>query len=193
MRTRIIRPDEYRVTAWRNGAGTTAEIAHEAGDGDRFAWRLSVADVPESGPFSDYAGYERIIAVVEGAGMRLRVGESEPAMLTARSAPYAFSGNMPTVCALLAGPIRDFNLIFDPALVRGAVLSIDIEEETVRLPLPRATVLIYAATGDLRLELSSTGPTLLPEKTALRIDDAAGLVSIGGLPGGRALVVTIER
>ena len=65
MKAQVILPADYRVTPWRNGTGKTAEIAVAPGEGSRFAWRLSIADVPESGPFSDYPGYERIIAVVD--------------------------------------------------------------------------------------------------------------------------------
>ncbi len=193
MKSQIIPPADYRVTPWRNGTGKTAEIAVEAGTGDRFVWRLSVAGVPESGPFSDYAGYRRIIAVIEGAGMRLTVGDREPATLTTQTEPYVFSGDMPTVCTLLAGPIRDFNLIFDPALVRGTVTSIHLNGEVHRLPLPGGTVLVYAAKGDLSVELPSIGQTRLPENSTLRLDAAAGPLSIDGLAGGRALVVNIDR
>ena len=193
MKSQIIRPADYRVTTWRNGTGKTAEIAVEPGAGDRFVWRLSIAGVPESGPFSDYAGYQRIIAVVEGPGMRLTEGNREPATLTAQTEPYAFSGDMSTVCDLLAGPIRDFNLIFDPALVRGSVTSIHLNGETHQSPLPGGTVLIYAANGDLSVERPPIGQTRLPENTTLRIDGASGRLSIDGPAGGRVLIVTIDR
>ena len=58
---------------WRNGLGTTTEIAAEPSADGRFHWRLSIADVAQSGPFSSFEGYDRTIAVVAGAGMRLAV------------------------------------------------------------------------------------------------------------------------
>src|SRR5579859_6225442 len=111
----LIRPEAYRVMPWRNGQGTTAEIALEPGDGGRFRWRLSIADVAASGPFSDFAGYDRVIAVVGGAGMRLAVAGRPPIELTQASEPYAFAGEAATECTLLQGPIRDFNLMTDRA------------------------------------------------------------------------------
>jgi environmental stress-induced protein Ves len=193
VKSQIIRPAAYRVTTWRNGTGKTAEIAIEAGAGDHFAWRLSVADVPESGPFSEYADYERIIAVVDGDGMCLTVGDREPAILTVQSEPYAFSGDSPAACTLLGGPIHDFNLIFDPALVKGTVVAVRLDGTTIRLPLHSSTILIYAANGALSVEMPSIGPCRLPANTTLRIADAAGVLSIEGPAGGRAFIVGIDR
>src|SRR5215472_7923266 len=112
---RLIRPEEYRVMPWRNGLGTTAEIATEPGAAGRFRWRLSIADVAASGPFSDFAGYDRVIAVASGAGMRLAVAGRAPVELTRDSQPYALPGEAATECTLLEGPIRDFNLMTDRA------------------------------------------------------------------------------
>src|SRR5215510_3780263 len=45
---RIILPDAYRRMPWKNGAGTTTEIAIDPPEADvagRFRWRLSIADV----------------------------------------------------------------------------------------------------------------------------------------------------
>ena len=41
---------------WRNGGGTTSEIVVEPGPGGRFHFRLSIADVEASGPFSGFPG-----------------------------------------------------------------------------------------------------------------------------------------
>src|SRR3954463_8036751 len=74
---RILRSTEYRRMPWRNGGGTTTEIAIAplpSASGDRFAHRVSIADVATDGPFSRFDGYERLIMLVEGAGMILDCG-----------------------------------------------------------------------------------------------------------------------
>jgi environmental stress-induced protein Ves len=52
---RHLKHSDYRRMAWKNGKGTTTEIAvHPANAGlagAPFEWRVSIADVPESGPF----------------------------------------------------------------------------------------------------------------------------------------------
>ena len=50
---------QYAVHPWRNGRGVLRHIAE--GDG----WQLRLADITESGPFSDFSGYLRLFAMVE--------------------------------------------------------------------------------------------------------------------------------
>lgn len=59
---------------WKNGGGSTEEITRDAGTGlEGFGWRLSIADIGESGGFSTFPGYERVISVLQGDGMTLTV------------------------------------------------------------------------------------------------------------------------
>ena len=91
--TRILRAADYPRMPWKNGGGSTEEIARDAGqDLDGFGWRLSIADIETSGGFSVFAGYQRIITVLQGAGMALDVdGLSSRPLLP--SDPFAFSGD----------------------------------------------------------------------------------------------------
>ncbi|MBG4921706.1 HutD family protein [Pseudomonas aeruginosa] len=126
---RILRAVDYPRMPWKNGAGSTEEIARDGGDGlDGFGWRLSIADVGESGGFSRFAGYQRIISGLEGGGMRLRVDGAESAPLRARQA-FAFSGDSEVHCALLDGAIRDFNLIYAPRRHRARLQWLRVEGE----------------------------------------------------------------
>lgn len=102
----------HRRMPWRNGLGTTLEIARDTpATADDFGWRLSLADVTQSGAFSPFAGLTRIISVIAGAGMRLQIDEvATPAL--GRWQPYVFSGAARVNCELLEGPIRDLNLIY---------------------------------------------------------------------------------
>jgi uncharacterized protein len=104
---RIIPKSNYRETPWKNGGGTTTEI-HAAG-GDRFDWRVSIAKVDASGPFSNFSGYERHIMLLEGDGMSLEVDRR--LRMLAPMTPFSFSGNSHTIGQLIDSPVRDFNLI----------------------------------------------------------------------------------
>ncbi len=110
----VLRAADYPRMPWKNGGGSTEEITRDAGEGlEGFGWRLSIADIGESGGFSRFDGYQRIISVLQGAGMSLQVdGASTRALLPFDA--YAFKGQSTVSCTLIDGPIRDFNLIYAP-------------------------------------------------------------------------------
>ncbi len=112
---KLLRLADQRRVPWRNGAGTTSEILVEPSAllaRERFAHRVSIADVTRDGPFSRFEGYDRHIVVIAGAGMTLDCGDHGTIALHP-FAPASFSGDWDVVGALLAGPVRDFNLIVD--------------------------------------------------------------------------------
>ncbi|MBP2229982.1 environmental stress-induced protein Ves [Azospirillum agricola] len=118
----LLTPADGRRVPWRNGLGLTTEIAVEPLEGgDRFLWRVSVADVAASGPFSAFPGYDRLIAVVEGEGMRLTVDGGAPVERRRMEPAFAFPGEVAVDCALLGGPIRDVNLMLDREAAVGSV------------------------------------------------------------------------
>nr|BFE92173.1 hypothetical protein GCM10020185_27090 [Pseudomonas brassicacearum subsp. brassicacearum] len=103
----------------KNGGGSTEEITRDAGTGlEGFGWRLSIADIGESGGFSTFAGYERVISVLQGSGMTLNVDGQVTRALHPLD-PFTFSGESHVFCTLLGGPIRDFNLIYAPQRYRA--------------------------------------------------------------------------
>ena len=92
MNHRLLRAADYPVMPWKNGAGSTREILRDAGDGlEGFGWRLSIADVGAPGPFSAFSGYQRVITVLEGEGMRLTV-DGEPSRELRALDAFAFDG-----------------------------------------------------------------------------------------------------
>ena len=105
----IVRLADIPATPWRNGGGVTRELAMWPDAGD-WAWRMSVADVDKSGPFSKFDGVERWFAVLEGAGVQLDVAGG-PHRVAAGDAPLFFDGAAPTGCELIDGKTRDFNLM----------------------------------------------------------------------------------
>ena len=104
---------EYRQMLWKNGAGYTVELARSAGESlDTFDWRISMADVKSAGDFSRFNGMQRILTVLEGQGIELSIDDKHESLTILQS--VQFSGDSATRCELIDGPIRDFNLIFDP-------------------------------------------------------------------------------
>ncbi|MDO7538754.1 HutD family protein [Acinetobacter nosocomialis] len=109
----LIRADQYTKMLWKNGAGFTLEIARSQGEAD-FDWRISMADVTTSGPFSLFPNKQRIISVLDGQGIVLHVDEL-PAKTLKQGDIFAFHGESQVQSELLEGAIRDLNLIYDPA------------------------------------------------------------------------------
>jgi uncharacterized protein len=176
----------YRAMPWRNGLGTTTEIAVEPAADGRFRWRLSIADVTQSGPFSAFDGYDRIIAVIAGAGMRLAVDGRPRVLIDRDSAPHAFPGDAATDCVLIAGPIRDFNLILDRATTRGSVVALRGPQS---IALDGGTALIHALHGIATVDADPEGSWTIAEGDTLWLDDYSGTIT---LAGGRVLLATIR-
>src|SRR3546814_2998707 len=79
--TRRILTSDIQATPWKNGGGVTREIASGGGTGSRpgpsWGWRVSLAEVAQDGPFSTFPETDRVIAVIDGAGMDLVAARSE--------------------------------------------------------------------------------------------------------------------
>jgi environmental stress-induced protein Ves len=67
----IIRKSSFRASPWNNGGGMTHEVIRVPLGTDAFRWRVSVAQIDVSGPFSDFADYHRKMVLLRGTGVRL--------------------------------------------------------------------------------------------------------------------------
>lgn len=139
---KLIRIDDIAPAPWKNGGGVTRELALCADD-KGIAWRLSVADVARAGPFSPYPGLKRVLTAIEGAGLVLRHAGGVIGAL--RGKPVRFDGDTAINCDLIGGPVRDFNLIYDPARHSMDVIRLEAGAHDARglglLPLGGACVI----------------------------------------------------
>jgi uncharacterized protein len=110
---KIIRASDCRTTPWKNGGGSTTEIAAEPAGAslDTFDWRISLAQVASDGPFSEFPGIDRTLAVLKGSGLALTIGNDAPATLERGSDPISFAGDIATSARLVAGEITDLNVM----------------------------------------------------------------------------------
>ena len=118
---RILTADEYQTSPWKNGGGVTHEIARRA-VGDRWHWRLSIADVASDGPFSRFDGLSRILTVIAGDGVDLH--SSDGTMHARWGQPVHFLGDLPVTSHLVNGSIRDLNVIYDASVIDASVTLI---------------------------------------------------------------------
>jgi hypothetical protein len=183
-------PSQYLKQPWKNGGGTTTELAAHA-EGARFLWRVSIADVDRSGPFSDFSGYERTLMMLEGKGMQLTFDAAPGARIERRLRPFVFQGEWKTGCDLLDGPVKDFNLMVDRTRATGSLEVLELTKAgRDRGPLAD-TELLYCVEGVAELEGAGIRAALHPGES-VRIDGAPGCPLRLECRDGKAILAAIR-
>jgi uncharacterized protein len=113
---RIVRQSQFKSSPWKNGRGITHEAMRCPSRGDAFRWRVSVAHIDTSGPFSDFAGYARTMVLLRGAGIALKLSDGTRRDLRAVGDLVQFDGALGVECELLSGPCVDLNLMTSNAM-----------------------------------------------------------------------------
>ncbi|ARU89840.1 HutD family protein [Pseudomonas sp. M30-35] len=135
---------------WKNGAGSTAElaIAPPGASLEDFAWRISSARVGAHGSFSSFTGLDRSLAILSGAGLRLHTEDAAAFELTADSQPWEFRGEASVYAELVDGEVTDFNVISRRADWAHNLQSLDISANHSLAAAEQTTVLmIYCHAG----------------------------------------------
>ncbi len=148
---RTIRAADYRRMPWKNGGGSTTEVAIAPATStlDNFDWRISMAHVATPGPFSRFPGIDRTLAVIAGAGLHLAIA-GLTVTLDRGAPPHFFPGDIDTDATLIDGPIDDLNVMsrrarYDHRMTRHSA------GETVPLPRDAETVLLMPRGGTIIL------------------------------------------
>lgn len=153
--TRILRMSDARIRPWKNGRGQTSEILvlPDGADFSRgdFDVRISRAAVVEDGPFSNFAGFDRVLVVVSGNGIVLDHGDGRPPHRLAPHSPYRFSGDAATVGRLIDGPIEDFNVITRRGSARAETTAIDARPAAIDCSASR--VFVHVVDGEFEFSL----------------------------------------
>ncbi|RSO59861.1 HutD family protein [Acinetobacter lactucae] len=159
---------------WKNGAGFTLEIARSQGEAD-FDWRISMADVTTSGPFSLFPNKQRIISVLDGQGMILHVDDLAAKKLN-QGEILAFHGESHVQSELVDGAIRDLNLIYDPAKfhVRFQWLNDAPEQAFIS---SADLIFIFNQGGETQVNVDDHSVQLATHET-LKIEKNTGVTSV---------------
>lgn len=162
---------------WKNGGGVTRELWREPAGGE-FDLRLSIAQVDRDGPFSLFPGVVRVLTLLEGTGFRLS-GPRGTREVTRVGAPIELAGEDAWDCALLAGPVLDFNVM----VRRGRKVTVACVGEG---PLPPSAFALALLDG---VQLQTAAEVI----TLSRYDLAWGEgVRVLLAPPGGVLVVTFN-
>lgn len=170
----LIRADQYTKMLWKNGGGFTLEIARSQGEAD-FDWRISMAAVTTSGPFSLFPNKQRIISVLDGQGMVLHVDDL-PAKNLNQGDIFAFHGESQVQSELVDGAIRDLNLIYDPAKFHARFQWLNDAAEQAFIS-SADLIFIFNHVGETEVNVNNHSFQIAANET-LKIEKNAGVTSI---------------
>src|SRR5690606_19905306 len=90
----LVRATDLHPAPCKNVGGATREIAVQPAGAafDTFLWRVSMADVAQPGPFSSFAGIDRIIVLLQGGSMVLTDSDSGTRHVLHHAEPLCSAG-----------------------------------------------------------------------------------------------------
>ena len=179
MELRHLTSADSRRVPWKNGRGVTEELllwppstSFERGD---FEWRIARAGVAEDAPFSPFPGFERVLVVISGPGLRLAHGAAAPVVVPPLQ-PHVFSGDDPTRAGLLGGPVSDLNVLARRGVARAQVAV--LRGAGAELHADHAVLHAVAA---LRAQVGESGVALAAGESLWIREAAAELRVTGGV------------
>jgi uncharacterized protein len=148
----IVRRSSFTATPWKNGGGITHEAMRVPARGDPFLWRVSVAHIDASGPFSEFAAHDRKMVLLRGEGVDLKFADGSRQVLRRVGELVEFDGAVPAQCDLLNGPCVDLNLMVS----KQGSASVRVERFEAALEIGAArdeTTLVFAIDRSVTLEI----------------------------------------
>jgi len=186
---RLMTAGRHRVMPWKNGGGSTTEIAvfpENAGLAD-FGWRVSMATVASDGPFSAFPGIDRTLSILSGEGLDLIV-DDVPVRLTPQSPPHPFAADVPTRATLIGGTVVDLNVMTRRGAFGHRVSR--LRAETVLAAVPAGTLRLLLA-RDVACSIEAAGSRFpLGHDDALLLEPGEAAV-FRPEPGGTLYVIDL--
>ena len=190
MRTDRWDCSNFREMTWKNGAGKTLELFNDQATADGvFALRMSIATITQSGPFSDFCGYERIITQLDGLPMSLFFTEKKTISPLELLTPFHFAGEDKVECQV-SGRARDFNVMLKRDVFCGRMKF--IEPERVCSASAHHQVFVYALSGSA----SSTNLTeivTVREGELVRFSTQGMALELVTDANGKILLIAIDK
>jgi len=169
MTWQLVRLADATPSPWRNGGGVTRQLAAWPSAGE-WIWRISVAEVAASGPFSRFPRVQRWFAVLNGQGVRLKLPDTEHELTRASSA-FQFNGELAVDCELRNGPTQDLNLMVRRDRAQGRMERIaGVQPRQAR---PGMVLALYAVGGPARIDCGQDSLTVPVHSLAWRTVPAA--------------------
>jgi uncharacterized protein len=172
----IIRKSSFKATPWKNGGGITHEAIRVPESGDPFRWRVSVAHIEASGPFSEFAEHNRKMVLLKGAGIELQFADGVHKSLRRVGELVEFDGAVATHCELLGGPCVDLNLMV--AKSDSAVAKVERFIESIAVRASRnETTLVFPIDRKITLQITAGKTATLEPWDLAVLSQCAGRIS----------------
>jgi hypothetical protein len=190
----VIRASHYRRTRWKNGAGETSEIAVSPRDAtlDDFDWRISMATVKGDGPFSIFAGVDRTLCIIDGAGLEIHVAGSASRSLDSASPPFEFSGDLPVRSRLTLGTVVDFNVMTRRGRFEHRVGRVQLKAGASH-DVGGSVRAIFCAAGEVAVRAAEQQERLEARDTMLRDSADNNSWTVAGTGDATVLLVSIRE
>jgi hypothetical protein len=128
---------QLHAAPWKNGGGVTCEVACHPPQASfqNFDWRISIAQISSDGDFSVFSGVDRVITLLEGAGVQL--GSPDGLIdhrLNSPWSPFAFPGDSAVHARLLGQDCHDLNVMTRRSVCRAGVFAVKTDAMTRPAP-----------------------------------------------------------
>ncbi len=120
MPTLVVAATDFVTSRWDGGSTTQLMIAPKGSSlaARDFDFRISCARVEQSGPFSDFSGYDRLLLILNGQLSLIHNGNTFT--LSDESEAWHFAGAERVDATLLSHHVDDFNLFVRPGVMKTA-------------------------------------------------------------------------
>lgn len=162
---------------WKNGGGTTRTLIDEPeGSGmEDFLWRISLAEIADSGSFSSFPEIDRTIMLWRGEGVLLRSPSWRTQALTQAMQPFVFRGEDVVHCELVGGITSDLNLMAR----RGAIAAEFRTFNANTLLKPQhEDIIVLCMEGSIRLSIEQQPSFSLSADHFVRISSVDSSITI---------------
>jgi uncharacterized protein len=153
---RIQRASGRVAAPWKNGGGVTREVAayppgtsHAPGSGD-FDWRISIASVSRGGPFSEFPGVDRELAVLDGT-LNLSIAGRPEISVRPGSPSVHFPGDVPCEGEPGDTPVTDLNVMTRRRKLSSRMSWLSVERQHI----------VHAEAADARTFVLAVDPVTL--------------------------------
>ena len=182
---RLIKTADMKSMPWKNGGGTTLEVAISPAGASvaalDFDWRVSIASIESDGPFSQFKGYDRELVVWKGEGLVVN-GE-----LRARLQTFAFAGEENIEAKIPAGVIKDFGVIHRRGKGDAEIIVQAMKQDAIYLHEFRGDAFLLCAEGELRI-----GGFYLNPGDVVHATTGVGSVSVTALEHSQLVIASIS-
>ena len=169
-----LRPADWLSLPWKTGQGRTDEICLMPEDATRGAFdlRISSAPITAPGPFSAFCGVDRVITVIDGAGLELDFGSGVAQLAPLR--PFRFDSGLTPIGRPRGGGVRVMNVM--AARDRWHMAAVRVARGPFRAAVPEGGLgIILALAAGWRAagcRLAPRDTLILPAGTGLDLSPA---------------------